>query len=158
MSLNHLVCICGRCTLNSNKKVFKAFPRNEPTMTSFLMTSLMTSLTCSATDWTSAAATLASLSGWSKDPPLSFEIPMAAFAAEKWFIVVGRLEAILDFFSIPFHFHPVRPFVPIISTPTGFHKWDFVTRFKYEDDHRHISLKVPNVKFDFDVWFSTLMD
>ena len=23
--------------------------------------------------------------------------------------------------------------------------------------HRHISLKVPNVKFDFDVWFSTLM-
>ena len=98
MYLNHLVCKCGRCAPNSNKKVFKAFPRNVPTMTSFLMTSL----TCSATDWTSAAATLASLSGWSKDPPLSFEIPMAALAAEKWFIVVGQLEAILDFFSLPF--------------------------------------------------------
>ena len=32
------------------------------------------------------------------------------------------------------------------------------TSFGDRSDHRHISLKVRNVKFDFDVWFLTLMN
>ena len=31
--------------------------------------------------------------------------------------------------SLCTHFHPVRPFLPLISAPTGFHDWDLVTRW-----------------------------
>ena len=40
-----------------------------------------------------------------------------------------RLHQMFFFTSLSTHFPPVRPFLPLISAPTGFHNWGLVTRW-----------------------------
>ena len=45
----------------------------------------------------------------------------------------------------------------LLSGTHLFNGFDSKELFATENDHRHISLKVPDVEFDFNVWFLTLM-